>query len=76
MLQVLTEREREVLRFLVQGKDNGTIAQELGLSEKTVKNYVSTILNKLGFEDRVKLAVFALAQGFFKEEPKTKEEKP
>lgn len=74
-LGTLTGREKEVLRFLVQGKDNGAIAQELGLSEKTVKNYVSNILNKLGFEDRVKLVVFAIAEGFFREEP-PKEEKP
>lgn len=74
-LQILTEREKAVLRFLVQGKGNETIARELGLSEKTVKNYVSTILNKLGFEDRVKLVVFAIEEGFFKEEPGKKEEK-
>lgn len=74
-LQILTEREKEVLRFLVQGKGNETIARELGLSEKTVKNYVSIILNKLGFEDRVKLVVFAIEEGFFKEEPGKKEEK-
>ncbi len=75
-LGVLTEREKEVLRLLAQGKDNGIIAQILGLSEKTVKNYVSTILNKLGFEDRVKLVVFAIEEGLFQEEPKQKEENP
>lgn len=76
ILESLTRREKEVLRLLVQGKDNGTIAQKLGLCEKTVKNYVSSILNKLGFEDRVKLVVFAIEEGFFREEPEKKEETP
>ncbi|MBC7218359.1 MAG: response regulator transcription factor [Candidatus Caldatribacterium sp.] len=76
-LEALTKREREVLRLLTQGKDNGTTAQELHLSEKTVKNYVSSILNKLGFEDRVKLVIFAIEEGLFREEePGKKEEKP
>lgn len=75
-LEALTKREREVLRLLTQGKDNGITAQELRLSEKTVKNYVSSILNKLGFEDRVKLVIFAIEEGLFREEPGKKEEKP
>ncbi|MEN3186426.1 MAG: response regulator transcription factor [Atribacterota bacterium] len=59
----LTRREKEVLQLIVQGKDNRTIAQELFLSEKTVKNYVTNILNKLNLEDRVKLVVFSLREG-------------
>lgn len=64
---VLTRREKEVLQLIVQGKDNRTIAEELFLSEKTVKNYVTNILNKLNLEDRVKLVVFALREGLFQD---------
>lgn len=64
----LTKREKEVLQLVVQGKDNRTIAEELFLSEKTVKNYVTNILNKLNLEDRVKLVVFALREGLSPEE--------
>jgi len=60
----LTPREKEVLRLIVQGKDNREIAQELFLSEKTVKNYVTNILTKLNLEDRVKLVIFAIQEGF------------
>ncbi|MCX7668367.1 MAG: LuxR C-terminal-related transcriptional regulator [Atribacterota bacterium] len=57
-----------MLQLIVQGKDNRTIAEELFLSEKTVKNYVTNILNKLNLEDRVKLVVFALREGLSQEE--------
>jgi two-component system nitrate/nitrite response regulator NarL len=71
----LTRREKEVLQRIVQGKDNRTIAEELFLSEKTVKNYVTNILNKLNLEDRVKLVVFALREGLFQEENQKSKEK-
>jgi DNA-binding NarL/FixJ family response regulator len=48
----LTEREREVLELLARGLDNRGIARELFLSDKTVRNYVSTLLDKLEVESR------------------------
>lgn len=48
----LTEREREVLELVAQGLDNRRIAQRLALSDKTVRNHLSTILTKLGVVDR------------------------
>jgi DNA-binding NarL/FixJ family response regulator len=55
----LTEREREVLRLLAQGKRNREIAEELFIAEKTVKNHVSNILWKLECNDRTQAALFA-----------------
>jgi DNA-binding NarL/FixJ family response regulator len=55
----LSEREREILSLLGDGLTNGEIAECLGLSEGTVKNYISSILTGLGFRDRVQAALFA-----------------
>jgi DNA-binding NarL/FixJ family response regulator len=55
----LSERERQVLEHIAQGLTNRQIAESLGLAEKTVKNYVSAVLNKLGLERRVQAAVYA-----------------
>ncbi|NUS54584.1 MAG: response regulator transcription factor [Streptomycetaceae bacterium] len=55
----LSPREREVLGFVTQGLTNREIAQKMQLAEKTVKNYVSALLGKLGLERRVQAAVFA-----------------
>jgi DNA-binding NarL/FixJ family response regulator len=52
----LTEREREVLGMLARGLDNRRIARELFLSDKTVRNHVSSVLTKLGVEDRAEAA--------------------
>lgn len=52
----LTEREREVLAMLARGLDNRRIARELFLSDKTVRNHVSSVLTKLGVEDRAEAA--------------------
>ena len=59
----LSEREREVLSLLGEGLTNGEIAESLGLSEGTVKNYISSILTSLGFRDRVQAALFACRHG-------------
>jgi NarL family two-component system response regulator LiaR len=59
----LTEREREVLRLIARGYSNQQIARELTLSEKTVKTHVSSILSKLGVEDRTQAAIYALKRG-------------
>jgi len=59
----LTGRERDILSAIVEGDSNREIANALGLSEKTVKNYVSDILSKLGVRDRTEAAVYALRMG-------------
>jgi DNA-binding NarL/FixJ family response regulator len=61
--QDLTEREREVLKYISHGMTNAEISQALFLSEGTVRNYVSSILEKLHVEDRTKAAVLALRFG-------------
>ena len=55
----LTTREREVLAALGAGLTNAELAQQLGLTPKTVRNYVSTLQAKLGVADRAKLIVLA-----------------
>src|SRR5262245_51231378 len=52
----LTPREREVARFLSQGKSNREIAEQLVLSERTIENHVGNILIKLGFDSRAQIA--------------------
>ena len=59
----LTEREREVVRAVAQGKSNQEIADQFFISEKTVKTHVSHILAKLGLKDRTQLAIFAIRNG-------------
>ncbi len=55
--QILSPRELEVLRLMAQGYTNLRIATELFISEKTVKNHVSSILRKLGAKDRTQAVV-------------------
>jgi two-component system, NarL family, response regulator DevR len=57
-LGVLTEREREVLDLIADGLTNRQIGERLFLAEKTVKNYVSSLLGKLGMERRTQAAVY------------------
>jgi len=61
VLDVLTEREHEVLRLMARGLTNKQIAEQLFLSDKTVKNYVSSVLAKLNLERRSQAAVLAAA---------------
>lgn len=56
----LTEQEMKVLQLLAQGKRNKEIAAEVFLSEKTVRNYVSSILNKLSVETRSEATAYAV----------------
>jgi DNA-binding NarL/FixJ family response regulator len=58
-LDQLTPRERRILDLIAEGKTNRQIAGELYLAEKTVKNYVSNLLMKLGFSRRTEAAVYA-----------------
>ncbi len=62
-LHQLTEREREVLLEVARGRSNGEIAQQLHLSEATVKTHVGRILTKLALRDRVQVVVFAYEAG-------------
>jgi DNA-binding NarL/FixJ family response regulator len=58
-LRGLTEQERKVLTLLAEGRTNRQIADELFLAEKTIKNYVSNVLAKLGMSRRTEAAVWA-----------------
>jgi len=55
----LTPQERRILHFIADGMTNRQIANEMFLAEKTIKNYVSNMLTKLGMERRTEAAVFA-----------------
>lgn len=59
----LSERETEILRLVASGANNRQIAGRLSLAEGTVKNYVSTILDKLGVQDRTQAALRARELG-------------
>jgi NarL family two-component system response regulator LiaR len=63
----LTEREREVLLLIAEGKSNKEIGDELHISIKTVKTHVSNLLMKCGLEDRTQLAIYAHRKGWAKE---------
>lgn len=58
-LAALTPREREVLQLIAAGRSNREIAQALYISERTVKNHVNSILNRLNLRDRTQAAIFA-----------------
>jgi DNA-binding NarL/FixJ family response regulator len=58
----LTPRERDVLRELGTGTTNRGIAERLGLTEGTVRNYVTRILSQLGLTSRTQAALFARSQ--------------
>lgn len=59
----LSAREREVASLIAQGKSNREIAAVMTVSEKTIETYVTRILNKLGFDKRVQIAVWAVERG-------------
>ena len=59
----LTERETEVLRHLAAARSNSEIAEQLNVSEATVKTHVSALLRKLGLRDRVQAVVFVYEAG-------------
>jgi pimeloyl-ACP methyl ester carboxylesterase/DNA-binding CsgD family transcriptional regulator len=60
----LTERERDVLEAIAQGLDNAEIAASLGMSEKTVRNHITRVLDKIGVEHRYQAIVRARDAGF------------
>jgi DNA-binding NarL/FixJ family response regulator len=62
-LDHLTEREREILRLIATGSSNAELAEQLHLSETTVKTHVSSMLRKLGVRDRVQAVIAAYDAG-------------
>ncbi|MEV4346442.1 response regulator transcription factor [Actinoplanes sp. NPDC049596] len=58
-LRSLTDQERRILEFIAEGLTNREISERMFLAEKTVKNYVSSLLTKLGLERRTQAAVLA-----------------
>jgi two-component system, NarL family, response regulator DevR len=59
-LKQLTDQERRILTFIADGYTNRRIAEEMFLAEKTVKNYVSNLLSKMGMSGRTEAAVYAV----------------
>jgi DNA-binding NarL/FixJ family response regulator len=62
----LTPRELEVLKLIASGLTNQQIAEELTLSEKTVKNHINNIFSKLHVNDRSQAILFAIREGLVK----------
>lgn len=65
-IQELSDREHQVLELLAQGMSNKKLAEELYISEKTVKNHVSNILHKLSVNDRTQAVIVGLKKGLVK----------
>ncbi|MGM8364578.1 response regulator [Virgibacillus sp. W0181] len=63
-LHLLTKRECQVLQLLAEGKSNRAVAESLYISEKTVKNHVSNILQKMNVNDRTQAVVTAIRNGW------------
>ena len=59
----ITSRETEILRYIAEGFLNKQIAAELGISEQTIKNHVTSILRKLNANARTEAVVIAIKQG-------------
>jgi len=66
--EVLTPREKEVLKLLSKGLTNGEIADELYLSTGTVKNYITLLYDKLNIKGRTKLMTYAIDSGLLDKE--------
>jgi two-component system response regulator DegU len=60
----LTRREAEVLRLMAEGKSNKAIGEQLFISEKTVKNHVSSILQKMEVDDRTQAVINSIKRGW------------
>ncbi len=62
--QQLSPREREILRLIAKGRTNKEIAEQLSLSVRTVERHRSSIMNKIGLQNRAELVAYAVRQGF------------
>jgi two-component system nitrate/nitrite response regulator NarL len=62
-IRSLTPRETEIVRLVAQGNGTRRLAEELGVSEKTVRNHLVSIYDKLGVSDRLELAIYAVRHG-------------
>lgn len=62
----VTDAEWEIIRLVGRGMSNREIADKIGLSEGTVRNYLSTILSKVGLRDRTQLAIWEVQSGYKK----------
>jgi DNA-binding NarL/FixJ family response regulator len=62
----LSAREREVLTLIARGMSNRDIAEELGISEGTVKCHVGVVLSHFGVKDRTQAVLVALRRGYVK----------
>lgn len=63
---VLSDREREVLRLVVQGRSNKEIARRIGVEISTVKSHLHSAFEKIGVQDRTQAAVLCLERGWFR----------
>ncbi|MDN5375571.1 MAG: hypothetical protein PWQ39_611 [Thermacetogenium sp.] len=65
-IAALTAREKEVLALIARGESNRNIARRLFISEKTVKNHITSIFRKLKVEDRTQAAIYAIKRNMVK----------
>ena len=63
MTSILTPREREVFELLIQNKSSKQIADELFISEKTVRNHISNVMQKLGVKGRTQAVIELIKLG-------------
>lgn len=57
MHSLLTKREKEIFVLLIQNQSTSQIAQKLSISEKTVRNHISNVIQKLGVESRIQAVI-------------------
>jgi DNA-binding NarL/FixJ family response regulator len=63
LANILTDKEIEIMKLVAAGKSNKEIGTDLNYSFGTIKNYISRILEKLGFTDRIQIAIYSIENG-------------